>query len=111
MSVLTFPERRKRVDRNRLNIVFAVIVAALTALGVRVLFTPRLHTAHSEKFVVMGTFANIIAVADSPRTAKECIDAAINELNRINSMMSSYDPESQLSQINKNAFKENRRRI
>ncbi len=106
MSVLTFTERRKRVDKNRLKIVFAVVVAVLAVLGVRVLFTPKLHTAYSENFVVMGTFANIIAVADSPRTAKECIDAAINELNRIDSMMSSYDPDSQLSQINKNAFKE-----
>lgn len=106
MSVLAFTERRKRVDKNRLNIVFAVVVAVLAVLGVRVLFTPKLHTAYSENFVVMGTFANIIAVADSPRTAKECINAAINELNRIDRMMSSYDPDSQLSQINKNAFKE-----
>jgi len=106
MSVLTFTERRKRVDKNRLKIVFAVIVVALTAMGVRVLFTPKLHTEYSENFVVMGTFANIIAVADSPRTANQSINAAINELNRIDSMMSSYDPDSQLSQINKNAFKE-----
>jgi thiamine biosynthesis lipoprotein len=94
------------MDRNRLKIVFAVVVVLLTALGARFLFVPRLHTAYSDKFVVMGTFANIIAVADSQRTANWCINAAFNELSRIDSMMSSYDPDSQISQINKNAFKE-----
>lgn len=94
------------MDKKRLNIVFVVVVVTLVALGVRFLFTPRLHTAYSEKFVVMGTFANIIAVADSQRTANWCINAAFNELSRIDNMMSSYNPDSQISQINNNAFKE-----
>lgn len=94
------------MDKNRLRIVFVVVVIVLTALGVRFLFAPKLHTAYSEKFVVMGTFTNIIAVADSQRAADWCINAAFNELYRIDNMMSSHDPDSQISLINKNAFKE-----
>jgi thiamine biosynthesis lipoprotein len=94
------------VDRNKLAVLIIVVVIVITALGLRLLFVSGLQTEYSGNFQVMGTFANIIAVADDTRTAKFSIGAAYEALNRIESMMSTYDPDSQISQVNKNAHKE-----
>jgi FAD:protein FMN transferase len=54
--------------------------------------------------VVMGTFARIVAVANSDRKANRAIKAGFNELTRIDAMMSDYKAESELSKVNREAF-------
>jgi thiamine biosynthesis lipoprotein len=53
---------------------------------------------------VMGTFARIVAVAKSQRQAKSCIEAGFAELKRIDSVMSDYKADSELSKVNREAF-------
>lgn len=54
--------------------------------------------------VVMGTFARIVVAADSERKARDCIEAGFEELRRIDSLMSDYKADSELSKVNREAF-------
>ena len=53
---------------------------------------------------IMGTFNRIIVVAKSARQAKKCIDAGFTEMRRIDSVMSDYKSDSELSKVNREAF-------
>jgi thiamine biosynthesis lipoprotein len=54
---------------------------------------------------VMGTFAHIIAVAPDSNTAQKSVEAAFDQLVAVDKLMSDYKPDSQLSLINREAFK------
>lgn len=55
---------------------------------------------------VMGTLARIVAVADDPANAYDGINAAFSAIEYVELLMSDYDPNSQLSQVNRQAFLE-----
>jgi len=52
---------------------------------------------------LMGSRFDISVVAKDPIEGEEYIDLAINEIKRIEKLISSWDPNSQTSEINKNA--------
>ena len=56
--------------------------------------------------LVMGTFARIVAVAEDQSTAKKCIEAAFEQIRNVDELMSDYKSDSQISKINRNAYKE-----
>ncbi len=83
------------------------IVAIVTAIVViRISTQPDVYSADSPFRQVMGTFARATAVSNSEKTAQLCVDAAFAELTGVDDMMSDYKADSQLSQVNKNAFDE-----
>jgi thiamine biosynthesis lipoprotein len=51
----------------------------------------------------MGTFARIVAVTRNQKRAKRCIEAGFNEFKRIEDMMSYFNPDSELSKVNREA--------
>jgi len=53
---------------------------------------------------VMGTFANIVATAENEKIARAAVIAAIAKLHYIDKLMSDYDPESELSKVNRDGF-------
>lgn len=53
---------------------------------------------------IMGTFARIVAVANSAKQTRACIEAGFDEMRRIDSVMSDYRPDSELSKVNREAF-------
>jgi thiamine biosynthesis lipoprotein len=53
---------------------------------------------------IMGTFARIVAVAKDATQARNCIEAGFDEMRRIDSLMSDYKADSELSKINREAF-------
>jgi thiamine biosynthesis lipoprotein len=55
---------------------------------------------------VMGTFAHIIAVAPNQRTANKSIEAAFEQLHNIEMLMSYHRDNSELANVNRNAYKE-----
>ncbi len=99
---------QRRISLTKKYVYSALIIAAaaIAAFGMRVLLGPRLRQAGSGYRVVMGTFANITAVAADSRTAKACVEAAFSQLKRVDELMSDYKSDSQLSQVNRDAFKE-----
>lgn len=54
---------------------------------------------------VMGTFAHIIAVAADANTAQKSVEAAFDQIMAVDKLMSDYKPDSQLSLVNREAFK------
>jgi thiamine biosynthesis lipoprotein len=54
---------------------------------------------------VMGTFAHIIAVAPDRRTANKSIEAAFKQLHNIETLMSYHRDDSELANVNRNAYK------
>jgi len=54
--------------------------------------------------MTMGTIARILVTAENPDQANQAISAAFDNIFHIEKLMSDYDPESQLSQVNQNAF-------
>jgi len=61
--------------------------------------------ADSGHRLIMGTFARIVAVAADSSTAKRCIEAAFEELQRVDDLMSNYKNDSEITRINRQAYK------
>lgn len=59
--------------------------------------------AHKKVLKLMGTRFEIIAISDNQNLAEKSIQAAIDEITRIENLISSWDPNSQTSEINRNA--------
>ena len=55
--------------------------------------------------LIMGTFARVTAVAPDSHIAKKCIEAAFEQLGSIEALMSYTKDDSQISRINRNAYK------
>ncbi|MDD5134247.1 MAG: FAD:protein FMN transferase [Phycisphaerae bacterium] len=62
--------------------------------------------ADSANVVVMNTIAKIIAVAPDEQTAQNAIEAAIKKIKHLENLFNRYDPNSQLSLVNRQADKE-----
>lgn len=61
------------------------------------------QTTYKRELKLMGSRFEIAVVADSKEKGENYIDLAINEISRIEKLISSWDPNSQTSLINKNA--------
>jgi len=53
---------------------------------------------------VMGTFARVVVIAKDSNTASECINAALDEIYQVDQLMSDYKKDSEISQVNTEAF-------
>jgi thiamine biosynthesis lipoprotein len=62
--------------------------------------------ADSANVVVMNTIAKIIAVAPDEQTAQIAIEATLKKIRHLENLFNRYDPNSQLSFINRQADKE-----
>ena len=56
--------------------------------------------------VIMGTYCRVVAVAENEDTAKKCIEAAFKKLRDVDAAMSVQRDDSEISEINRNAFNE-----
>lgn len=53
--------------------------------------------------LTMGTFARIIAVAKNPATGEKCVKAGLEEIRKVDELMSDYKEDSEVSLINNEA--------
>jgi FAD:protein FMN transferase len=56
--------------------------------------------------IIMGTLNRIIAVATNKETAEKCVEAGFEQLELVDKQMSDHKEDSELSKINRRAFKE-----
>lgn len=88
-------------------IAFAFLIAALyffaPAKDKSVWPTGRID-ADSGMHEVMGTFARVVAVAADSNTARNCIEAAFAEIERVDRLMSKYKSDSEISELNRDGF-------
>ncbi|MGB8227410.1 MAG: FAD:protein FMN transferase [Sedimentisphaerales bacterium] len=91
------------------KIIFALAVPAIifiTYLLVSRSNEKGLVGVESPNKIVMSTIARVMAVAPDEKTARQGIDAAFEKIYRVEKLMNRYDPNSQLSKVNKLAAKE-----
>jgi len=55
--------------------------------------------------MIMGTFAEVSLYSNNEKTAGNAIEEALNEMERMDRIMSNYKNDSELSQVNKKAAK------
>lgn len=55
---------------------------------------------------VMGTFARAVVVAMDKETAQKCTRAALEQIEMVDDLMSDYKQDSQISRVNRDAFKQ-----
>lgn len=61
--------------------------------------------ADSGSRLVMGTFAHIIAVAIDSGTAEDCVETAFAQIQKVDELMSDYNSDSQICQVNRDGSK------
>ncbi|SEK25450.1 thiamine biosynthesis lipoprotein [Maribacter orientalis] len=76
------------------------VLFILTFFSVGILFA---QEPYKRTLKLMGSRFDITVVAKDPVEANKYIDLAINEITRIEQLISSWDPKSQTSEINRNA--------
>jgi thiamine biosynthesis lipoprotein len=86
-----------------------LILRSILAIAVIVLLFwagTRKHTVTIDSGfrMTMGTFARFLVVAETPQQANNAIDTAFEAIFHVEELMSDYDVNSQLSQINQQAF-------
>jgi FAD:protein FMN transferase len=77
---------------------FCLAVTLLLAAG-----APAHAAWHARDEAIMGTRIAIEVWHEDPAAAEKAIDAVIAEMRRIDTLMSTYKPESQLSRVNREA--------
>lgn len=82
------------------------IIAAICLIAALLLLPTRPTEADSGHRLVMGTFARVVVVAPDRKTAKRSIEAAFAQINKVDELMSDYKSDSEISQVNKDAFKQ-----
>lgn len=60
----------------------------------------RLHSVHTQSLKLMGNRFEFSVVADDEQWAQECIEKGIEEVRRIEKLLTTYSPDSQTNQIN-----------
>lgn len=85
----------------------AAVIVALPVLLLGMLYVrtraPGVVEVNSGFRMVMGTFSRVVVVAKSQRAAQRCIEAAFDVQNRIESLLSDYRDDSELSKVNREA--------
>ena len=55
--------------------------------------------------MIMGTFVHVVAVAEDAGTAKKCVRVALEEIRKVDDLMSDYKSDSEISRVNREADK------
>ena len=53
--------------------------------------------------IVMGTFARVVVVAEDQGAGSKCIRAALEEIHKVDELMSDYKSDSEIGKVNKEA--------
>jgi len=56
--------------------------------------------------IIMGTFAHVVAVAEDSGTAEKCVRAALEEIHKVDELMSDYKSDSDIGRANAQAAKQ-----
>jgi len=62
-------------------------------------------SADSGHRLIMSTFARVVAIAEDTQTAEKSITSAFEQLQAVDELMSDYKEDSQISKVNRDAFK------
>ncbi len=91
-----------------------VIIGAILVTASYFILTAKLQqrwlrqrvTAESGYREIMGTFVRIMAVARDRQTAQACVEKGLEQLELVDNLMSVHSPESEISRVNRDAYKQ-----
>jgi len=86
------------------NSITVGMIAAVFLIAVLYFWPKGLVTADSGQCLVMGTFARVVSVAADSSIAGKCIDAAFEQINTVESLMSIHRDDSEISRVNGDGF-------
>jgi len=96
----------KRILVGLIGVVILMVVGVLFNRPIKDKWPVGRVVVDSGTNLVMGTLANIVAVANDSNVGAECIKEGMGQLRLVDELMSDYKADSQLSLVNRNAFKE-----
>ena len=88
----------------KIVLVFAGVI--VTAMAIRFYVSRKGVITDSGYYEVMGTIAHMVVLAPDKNIGADAVEAAFAELNAVNEMMSTYIPDSELSDLNRNGHQE-----
>jgi FAD:protein FMN transferase len=83
-------------------LVTVIVVTVILSVGSSAQSSAKPVLVNKQKYI-MGTVFEIAAYAESPGEASAAIDKALQEIVRMDDLMSNYKPESALSRLNRSA--------
>ena len=92
------------MNKQNNRIVIGVVAAGFVMLAL--LLRPKTPVeADGGHRAVMGTFARVVAVANHSSVANSAVEAAFAELRNVDKLMSDYKSDSEISRVNRDAFR------
>jgi thiamine biosynthesis lipoprotein len=92
------------MNKQNSRIVVGIIAAAFVILAL--LMRPKTPVEADAGYrAVMGTFARVVAVAKDSSVANSAVEAAFAELQNVDEVMSDYKSDSEISAVNRDAYK------
>ncbi len=108
-SVLIILYRATIKARNKFPFI-NTIIGCIAIVGLAACLTAEVYFSFGDKrpvqldsghHLVMGTFARVVAVAKDSGTAEKCIQAALEEIRKVDELMSDYKDDSEISELNR----------
>ena len=93
------------MDRRKQLLAYAIMAAIFAAGVFWILNKPKALEYDGGRRFLMGTFARVVAIAEDGRTAARCAEAAYNSIKNIDRLMSDYIADSDISRVNREAFR------
>ena len=99
-SRITFSAYNVEIIMKKILVIIALTIAVAAASA-----CSRTDAFYKDTRVIMGTYVTITAVKGglSDKQVSDAVNAGFAEISRVDALMSTYKPESQLSMINANA--------
>jgi thiamine biosynthesis lipoprotein len=92
------------MNKQNSRIVVGIIAAAFVALAL--LMRPKAPVEADGGYrAVMGTFARVVVVAKDSSVANSAVEAAFAELRDVDELMSDYKSDSEISAVNRDAYR------
>lgn len=95
------------MEKNNYQVLLGIFVAVLLSavLYFGIFRQPRsAFEFDSGHQITMGTFARVVAIAPHENIGKKCIEAALEQIELVDRLMSDYKQDSELSLLNKEGF-------
>jgi len=92
------------MERQSRRIVVGIVASAFVALALLMRPKPPVEADGGYR-AVMGTFARVVSVAKDSSVANSAVEAAFAELQDVDKLMSDYKSDSEISAVNRDAYK------
>lgn len=95
---------KNNLNKILIGVGFAFFLILLLFAGINSSSEEKTVYRESSRRVVMGTFARFVIAAEDPHRVEKIIETGFDELVKVEELMSDYDPDSEISRVNREAY-------